>query len=369
MTTITVDEIKNLIQGSTFPNDYPSYNFRKEHIDIIKPFMKEISMYKGNCYHAINNYYRTGTFSDSHCPVLKNYPGDTVKDKLTNVLTKLESLYDLVKPLPNDIVVYRGINNGLIGRNLFTGDCIKTRQYDRKKLCQDHHLADFKLFEKFVDSNNAKDFVYEIVGFGSTTTRIGTAINFARNNTVIALRLPAGSKFIMPIEDLNIPDMESELILFPGHNTFVLYSATDISVPSLTYNPGSPNVVIPLYLGSICNEINSLLTQKPQIKVLPYLNKTTTKKIKDPIFNNKKLLKAEFSHCDTSVCLETGKFCHPTINKCLEENESNVKLYKKWWVEKTTEGKCTEEKAKKCVDKYTVCNKLSGRCISKIPKV
>lgn len=111
--TITIKDIEKLAINNKFPNKYPDIKFRKEHWKIIAPFNKYIRAYKSDCYEEINNYYRTGKLEIKLKPnciqTFKKIDSTLSPEEVVKlIIKKLDELYNLIKPFPEDIIVYRG---------------------------------------------------------------------------------------------------------------------------------------------------------------------------------------------------------------------------------------------------------------------
>nr|QBK87771.1 MAG: SAP domain protein [Marseillevirus LCMAC202] len=366
---ITVEWINNELQKGNFPNIYPDKAFLKEHYDIVDPYRTEIKLYKVNCYKELNTYFKTGEVIMQGCPAAKlnemaekaGKAGLSAKEKVELVAHRLEELYDKVKPLPYDVIVYRGVKRGTIGQNLFTGACIKTRLYDldMHRFCEDPDLEDIKLYGES-KGGDPRPYVAETLGFVSTTSNIGIALRFASKgfeyDTIIALRLPAGTKFIMPVDSSGIDD-EYEYILFPQHSTFVINNMIDTTVSYLVTKK------IPIYVGAYCNELNEF---RP--KTGPKLRKLKVKILDSSEWWNKQmkdrpLLTVKTSAC-TSNCEEFLHFCDPETGKCLGDKPKTLTTIQNWWKEKNLKGKCDKKAIKKCVDKFEACDPNTGDCIT-----
>lgn len=361
---ITVDWISNTIKTS-FPNMFPDKKFLKEHYNLTKDYHTEIMLYKGNCYRELNTYYKTGKILlQGGCPPDKldevankvGKKGLTAEQKVKLVADRLEELYKKVKPLPYDIVVYRGVKRGTIGQNLFTGACIKTRLYDldMHRFCDNPDMEDIKLFQNRKPQESPEDYVYETLGFVSTTTAIGTALGFAdksidKYDTVMALRMPAGTKFILPLE-FSLIDYEYEFILFPQQNTFIL----DRIVTAKN---------MPMYVGTICNDLN-----KWRPKSSPKLRDLKVKILNSNswISNNKKnkpLLMVNNDKCTWHGCNNYLHFCDPNSGKCIGDNKENHIKMLEWWRNNNLKGNCNEKAVNKCLDKFLACDPETGKCL------
>ncbi len=368
-TKITVDWINKELQKNNFPNIYPDKAFLKEHYDIVDPYRAEIRLYKGSCYKELNTFFKTGeVIMQGGCPPENlnkvaekaGKKGLSVTEMVELVAHRLEELYDKVKPLPYDVIVYRGVMRGTIGQNLFTGACIKTRLYDldMHRFCQEPDLEDIKLY---ADSKNGdpRPYIAETLGFVSTTSNIHTAQDFAHTDsgydTIIALRLPAGTKFILPLNEYD-DDLEYEYILFPQHNTFVINNVTEVTIG--TWSP----TTVPIYVGAFCNELNKYRpADSPRLRELrvKILNPDTwwSKQMKD-----RPLLTVTTSTC-SSNCEEFLHFCDPETGKCLGDKPETVTTIQNWWRKKNLKGKCDKKAVEKCVDKYEACDPNTGDCI------
>nr|QBK87374.1 MAG: ADP-ribosyltransferase exoenzyme [Marseillevirus LCMAC201] len=339
----TVKWINHKLEKGYFPNIYPDKSFLKEHYNIINPYLTEIKLYKGLCYKELNTYFKTGeVIIQGDCPVATldqiakkaGKTGLSAIEKIKLVAHRIEELYTKVKPLPYDVIVYRGVKRGTIGQNLFSGAYIKTRSYDldMHRFCEDPDLQNIQLYKNC--KGDPRPYISETLGFVSTSSKISVALRFANKgveyDTVIALILPAGTKFIMPV-DSSGDDFEREYILFPQHNTFVINNVIDTEVKVI-------NKKIPIYVGAYCNELNEY---RPKLLTL----KTTA--------------------C-TSFCEEFLHFCDPKTGKCLGDKPKTYTTIQNWWKQKNLKGKCNKKTIKKCVDKFEACDPNTGKCISTV---
>ena len=196
------------LSDNKIPAMYPDNKFLNEHYEITESYRKYIDFYKKYGYEDINKYLLTGE-----------------GDKKTKEYTEnLIVLYDKVKPLPYDMVVYRG-SNFSIGQDFKTASCVKAGKInpeDNKYNIKCTNMINLKLTTK---KGISADSIYENLSFFSTTTDIHTAISFTNDSsssTLIAFILKAGTKFICPVSEFQSNDREKELILFPMHNSFIL---------------------------------------------------------------------------------------------------------------------------------------------------
>lgn len=249
--TITIKDIEKLAKSNKFPNQYPDKKFRKEHWKIIEPFLKYINAYKTDCYLEVNNYYRTGKIKvldpKTNCKTIRNIDSNkSVEEIIKLIATKMEELYKLVNPLKEDIIVYRGIYNGMIGTNFFDhSECIKSEGYNGKNLFSSvscNNIVPISLFKNYTIGTVEK-YIYESLGFTSLSTNIDIAKEFTiPDETLLMMKLPAGTKFIMPL--LEEDDDQEEIILFPNHSTFLLYDKIQTKKPE------------GVYIGCFCNDLN-----------------------------------------------------------------------------------------------------------------
>ncbi len=367
---ITVDWINDQLQKGKFPNMYPDKAFLKEHYDIVNDYRTEIRLYKGTCYKDLNTYYKTGEVimqGGCNIPDLNLIAQKAGKENLTPeekvilVADRLEELYDKVKPLDRDIIVYRGVKRGTIGQNLFTGACIKTRLYDldMHRFCEDPDIEAIRLYQNHKPGEDPRPYVYETLGFASTGTQISTALGFAAKDTeydtVLALRLPAGTKFIMPVDEHG-NDYEYEFILFPQHSTFVINNTVDVVLKG-GYPP------IPVYVGSFCNELN-----KYRPKEGPMLRDLRIKLLNpgewwDKQKKERPLLTVHTIKCNVAQCEGYLHFCDPETGKCLGDKPETAQAIQNWWRQKNVKGKCTDKKVDKCVNKFQACDPNTGKCL------
>ena len=201
-TDISTDWLNTHLNEGRIPNMYPDLHFLQEHYQIIKPFRIDISLYKGSTYQSINKYLRTGH-------------GDVETKRLTK---RLVTLYKLVKPLPYDIIVYRGVES-IIGQNFSKGEYIGIDNRKNTKKC--HSLEKIKLVSKIKKTDDPRDYIYENNSFISTSADVFTSFKFSCNGLTTAYILKAGTKFICPIDPF-VNDDEFEFMLFPFHNSFIL---------------------------------------------------------------------------------------------------------------------------------------------------
>ena len=342
----TVNQMANTIDSSSDadkPNMYPDQTFLKEHYEIIQPYRKLIDFYKGTGYRIVNNFYKTG----HHYPVPQGVRNN-IKElfdlataptgkKFWDYFTQaMDDLRAKVKPLDHDIVIYRGVKSGTIGQNFFNGDCIVSVKYPKgqsHRYCKPEEMFDFKFFSDFKEQQDIREYVYETLGFVSTSTRFHTALNFGCNDfdlnhcdTIFAMRLPAGTKFIMPLvktvsnmgvgvfgqvlHEEKYSDYEYEFILFPLYNTFVIDQTRTID----------SNYKITLYYGSFCNELN--MYRPPDMPKQRKLREA--KKLTDV-----KTLKQQPSEkCDDNKigkCADQNKICNPKTGHCLQPTTANIK--------------------------------------------
>lgn len=146
----------------------------------------------------------------------------------------------------------------MIGTNLFTPlQSIKSEKYDGVNSHKGGDIVAISLFKNYTTPGIEK-YVYESLGYTSLTTRINTATAFACKDTVLMMKLSAGTKFIMPLNPEGGIDSESEIILFPNSSTFVLYDKIK------TKKAAS------VYIGCFCNDLNKFKTLIiPQTEIIP----------------------------------------------------------------------------------------------------
>ena len=373
---ITVNFITEKVKAGEFPNMYPDQAFLKEHYEIIAPYLTEIRLYKELCYKELNTYYKTGEIimqggcTSAALNEVANKVGKTglsAEEKVKLVTKRLEELYSKVKPLPHDIVVYRGVKIGTIGQNMFTGECIKTRLYnlDMHRFCLDPSLENIKLYKDRTKTGDPRRYVYETLGFVSTTSKISTALSFADTDkgydTVMAFRLPKGTKFIMPIrKDFGdkFSDYEYEFILFPKHCTFLVYN-----IENFTFSKWDQNKY-PLYIGTFCNTLNGY---RP--KNSPILRALRVKILNPDVWYKKQqksrpLLSYSGGACKHTDCHQYLHFCDPGTGKCLGDKLENIAKIKEWWKQTNVKGKCKSATVDKCLNKYLPCDPASGKCFT-----
>lgn len=354
---ITVEYITEQLKDGKYPNMLPDDNFRKKHQQLIKDYKDEVNLYKGNCYKELNTYFKTGELIDQGgcdkgtLKAVMNKIGNTTAVTRTEMIKvvadRLVELYNVVEPYDKDVIVYRGVRRGTIGQNLFNGNCIKTRLYslDEHRFCNNDEMVWPQFLEDRPPDGDPRDYVYETLGFASTTTAISTAYAFAKGDqemdTLIALRLPAGTKFLMP----RFTDYESELILFPLHNTFVLNNQID----------NGKNV---FYVGAYCNDVNQYRPKdSPKIRQL----KT---KILNPVEWAKHKYKTEPLNL-IDVCPENCEdilhYCDPETHKCIGDSQKSRDKILNWW-KSHIRGKCDKKKVDECLAEDGVCNPEDGTC-------
>ncbi len=374
---ITVNFMTKKVKAGEFPNIYPDQTFLKEHYQIIEPYLTEILLYKGACYKELNTYYKTGEIimqggcGSAQLTQVATKVGKTglsAEEKVKLVADRLKELYSKVKPLPYDIIVYRGVKIGTIGQNMFTGECIKTRLYnlDMHRFCIDPDLGDIKLY-KDRKNGDPRRYIYETLGFVSTTSRIGTALGFsetADNNydTVMAFRLPKGTKFIMPINkdaySGRYIDYEYEFILFPKHCTFIVNNIENVKLKKYSTNK------YPLYIGTFCNTLN-----KYRPKNSPILRALRVKILNpDDWYDQQAKSRPLFSYvggaCKNKNCHQYLHFCDPSTGKCLGNKLENITKIKEWWKQTSIKGKCNSGVVDKCLDKHLPCDPETGKCLT-----
>lgn len=368
MSQISISDIRNHLLNGHAPNMYPTEQFLKEHYEIIKPFAAEVKLYKGSCYKELNTFYKTGEIinqygcQESDLNKVAEKHGNlkmTIEEKIKLVADRLQLLYDLVKPLDHDIIIYRGVKKGTIGQNFFTGKCIKSRLYDLEehRFCDSTDIEQTKFWIDRQPHEDPRDYVAETLGFVSFTTNIKIVDTFAglgenQFDTIIALRLPAGSKFVMPI-DSNLNDAEKELMLFPLHNTYFIHD-------SVKYLFTGTSTKTPVYIGSICNDLNVHRPKGfPKLRSLrvKILNPSLWKQSKAPIF------RIDTKKCENADCHNFLHLCDPETGKCIGDNQKSQEYLKNWWREYNVKGKCTKLRVSKCVEKDLVCNPSDGKCI------
>ena len=293
----------------------------------------------------------------------------------------MDDLYAKVKPLEHDIVVYRGVKSGTVGQNFFNGDCIMSVKYPKgqsHRYCKPEEMLDFKFFSDFKEQD-IREYVYETLGFVSTSTRFHTALNFgcstfSQCDTIFAMRLPAGTKFIMPMAKTidawgveQYSDYEYEFILFPLHNTFVIDQTRVVN-----FNPASYNFIITLYYGSYCNELNMYRPQDMPKQRELQMQIIVAKKLTDV----KTLKQKPGEKCDKNKienCADQNKICNPKTGQCLQPTTANIKkaglskpkksAKKKAAVKGKTIGKCTAAKREQCKKSGKICNPKTGQCL------
>ncbi len=358
--TVTVSEIIDLASKQLFPNQYPSHAFLQEHYEIIKPYHKYINAYKGVCFTEINNYYRTGEVIMQGC-VTQNISSSkkTPEEVIKEVAEKMEELYDKVKPLEHDIIVYRGINKGMLGQNLFDGKCISSVKYnmDQHYFCDKQDIIPISLFKNYDPKENVHKYVYETLGFASVSANINTSFGFAQNDTLLMLRMPAGTKFIMPL-NASLSDNEYEFILFPYNNTFIIYD----EIPN-GYHGTS------LFAGGFCNDMNQFKTTKSIQRPFKIKFGSTHEWEKDinendpvtAIALHPPTLGTDFKKCGWGDA-HPYHFCDPETGKYIGDNPENRKKIKEKIAKSNTIGKCSTIKVKECIDNNQLCDPQIGEC-------
>ena len=356
---VTITDIIQSAKNHSYPNQYPGTDFLTEHFKIIKDYKKYIDAYKGVCYTEINNYYRTGEILIQQCNTANIDATLTPEQVIKQVAEKLEELYDKVKPLDHDIIVYRGVSQGMLGQNVFDGKCISSVKYnaDQHLFCDKEDIVPIPLFKNY-DGTDTEKYVIETLGYASVSTVINVSAGFAGNDTLIMYRLPAGTKFIMPIQGA-FPDFEHELILFPYNNTFILYD----EIPGgFGYNNSS------LFVGTFCNELNEFKITLP--KKRPFKVKfNNVKDWENDIFKKDPLIGLVLAGNTVGECknLYTGcphpyHFCDPETGKCIGDNPDNRKKIKDKLLELNTAGKCQPQKVDECIQNNELCNPQTGDC-------
>lgn len=394
-----VDKVKSKDPNVFIPTPIDG-EFLKQHYSIIEPYLDYIKLYKMNCFQDINNYYRTG--------IIPEYPLEDAEDEQVRkfvrkcegpffnkikktmkqptyskiiklVIAKLEELFNKVKPLDYDLIVYRGVKQGVIGQNIANGRCAKTRLYSLAEhfVCAPEEIEDIRLFKNFKDDDeNALEYLYDSMGFTSCSREIGVAYSFSRKfttegpttDTILMLKVPAGTKFILPINKLlenYYTDVESELILFPQQNIFVVYDTASILIEQPKnidelFTQVSKSTV-PLYIGSFSPEFNKY-----------YKNKFVKKlRIKAAIDSSEweslpSMLKAGGPKCKGD-CDFGFNLCDNDTGDCLADNEESRQKIKNWWRKNSIMGKCDEPAVNKCVDEYKFCNPQDASCVDSMP--
>lgn len=279
----TVQEMIDAIQKFKFRKPYlvPPQEFLAEHYEIIHPYEDLINYYKGTGYKMINTYYKTGAIAEVDYPDidirelqavqkilgLKNEPSKPDFGKY--FAQAMEKLYDEIKPIDRDRIVFRGVNKATVAQNLFTGDCVKSRLFKGiHRYCKPEEIVPIKYFEDFTTGQNPEDYVYETLGFSSTTAKYFLAEAFASDlgyepfDTLFAFRVPAGTKGIFPVmknattysgPPYLYSDAEFEMILFPKHNTFVIEKEIQVTY---TVPDGDTEETVTILCGTICNDLN-----------------------------------------------------------------------------------------------------------------
>jgi hypothetical protein len=212
---ISDDWLVDSLNGGKIPNMYPDFNFLNEHYEILEKYKDSVTHYKGAGYIMVNSFLQTGI-------------GDKKTRKTVRDLFKL---YNLVKPLPYDIVVYRGVTY-TIGQDFMTGTCARTRKYKKPKNFDDKvcpKMIPIKVINNLRMKDDIRNYIYENLGFVSTTTDIFTALHFSNEDTIISYIIKAGTRFICPLNE-RYKDDEYELILFPLHNSFILTNMVDVKM-------------------------------------------------------------------------------------------------------------------------------------------
>lgn len=298
------------LKDGKIPNMYPDFKFLSEHHQIIEKYKEAVDYYKGSGYLDINYYFRTGF-------------GNKKTQKFAKDLLKL---YNLVKPLPYDIVVYRG-SKYTIGQDFMTGTCVKSRKYKIPKDYDDKscpEMIPIKLTKNIKSNDNIRDYIYENLGFLSTTTDIFTALKFSANDTIIAYIIKAGTKFICPLEDYEI-DYELEIVLFPLHNSFVLTDIVDVKFFKEN---------LKIYVGIVSDELNRY--RLPNHPVLQTHKKVDLKDVEKCIIDNQKP-RYKCTKSKIAKCAKQGKYCingecsHYVITNC--ENMDNFFWYQNHYID------------------------------------
>ena len=377
-----VDTIKKAT-GATIPNMYPDQEFLKEHYDIIQPYRPLINYYKGIGYRQVNTFYKTGNkpsvpsqLSQNIQQLFKLDSAPTGAKFWEYFVQAMDDLYTKVKPLDHDIIVYRGVKQSTVGQNFFDGNCIMSANYPpgkKHRYCAPKEMFNFKYFSDFTNDQNVEEYVYETLGFVSTGTRFSVALNFGCTSgfycdTIFAMRLPAGTKFIMPLTKTvdaggkeHYSDYEAELVLFPLHNTFVVDSAGKMKYGELTTN---------IYYGTFCNELN--VYRPPN---MPKQRSTQKRSLVD-IDTIKQNPSGKCTKARIEFCKLQDKICNPNTGNCVQPTIANIikagliktadkkatKGKPKTVVGKTI-GKCTAQKRADCKKENKICNPDSGQCL------
>lgn len=285
--TISDTWLLNSLHDQKIPNMYPDFQFLNEHYKILEKYQDAIKYYKSDGYMRINAFLRTG-FGDK----------ETLK-----MIKKLIELYKIVKPLPYDIVIYRGTTY-TIGQDFLTGSCVKAKKYKKPRKFEDKicpNMIPIKLTKNYKEKDNIRDYIYENLSFVSTTTGIFTAINFSRNNTIMAFVLKAGTKFICPLSKRG-QDFENELILFPMHNSFILTDTVNIKIINKEHE---------VHVGIVSNKLNKY--RLPNHPILQERIETNIEEVENCIIENQKD-RYKCTKTKIAECAKKGTYC--TEGKC-----------------------------------------------------
>lgn len=344
----TVPEMIDIIKDKKFEKIYPYPNnkgeFLNEHYKILEPYREIIQFYKGQGYRPINTYYKTGQVRNLGA----SGPAKLELQKLFNLKTPpsgvqfikyyikaVEQLYEKIKPLERDYIVFRGVHNATFAQNMFTGDCVKSLYFSGEhRYCKPSEIVPAKTFSEFKEDQNPEDYIYETLGFTSTTTKFRTAEMFAGEfpgvyDTFLALRIPAGTKVIFPIKKVatslsgppyEFADGEYEFILFPLHNTFVLDSLLPMEISTF----GANLIPVNLFCGTICNDLN-MYRPKGMPKLHPLVKQPTAPKPKPTLPAPKQVASGKCTAEKIDNCKSQGKICNPVTGKCLIANKANIK--------------------------------------------
>ena len=370
MSMLSIKDVREAVKKDPIPNMYPPKKFALKQFEDIKDYRVPLKLYKGILYKDINTFFKTGNVNPKPIDQSDIIDLETIGIKGLSKLATIKQVSKLLEDskykiaaYDQDVIVYRGVANGTIGQNLFTGECIKSRLY----YLQDHRyckkISDIKLFKDYKNGEDPRNYVYETLGFTSVTTNFDSTKYFAKNrslqkyDTFMALKLPAGTKFLMPI-DKNGYDNEYELILFPGESTFILYDKVDIKLED-PFSFESKKVVVPVYIGAYCNDLNKYRPEgSPFLNTLkerPELWKWRESKKNKPILYHKYSEKCGLCHYGYNLC-------DPATDECLEdtkENEDRIKDSLRTL--NLIGGECSKKKLEECLEKHQFCtnNKCS----------
>lgn len=153
----------------------------------------------------------------------------------------------------------------------------------------------------------------------------------------------------MPLTRYPYGDDEHELILFPRHCTFVLNNLVHVQKK------------IPVYIGSICNELNDMRPKNSPI--LHPLKTMETSGEWAHGFHQQPLLLVNTEKCKDSHCMGYYNFCNPNNGKCIGDKPESKRIIQNWWKKANVKGACDKKKTNKCVNQFLACNPSTGDCV------